>query len=87
MGVKTNWWIVGFVVLCVLVGTIYVGGAVPVKGAPVFVHIDYRLGTRAFMNLHYGLLGVLRMKRQSSGEDPFTKVYHDWDKVLKNTSE
>ena len=82
----------GFIVFCVAAGflaLVYVGGAVPVRGAPVFYHLDNKLGTAAFMGTYYKVMSLFRRKERTQQEeqDMWTKSYQDFDKVLKNTVE
>jgi len=81
----------GSIALCVIVVflvIVYVGGAIPVRGAPVFYHMDEKLGTTAFMGTYYRIMSVFRKKeRQREEADTWTKSYQDFNKVLKNTSE
>ncbi|MEJ2717307.1 MAG: hypothetical protein P8182_09240 [Deltaproteobacteria bacterium] len=65
---------------------IYGGGAIYVRGAPIFYHLDSALGTSVLMDTHYRLMFLLR-REENTEEDAFTKVYQDFDKVLKQTSE
>ena len=73
-------------VILLVLGIIYLGGALQVKGAPVFVHVDKALHTQAFMGTYYKLISIFHKKR-SSEEDEWTKNYQDFDKVLHKTVE
>ncbi len=78
----------GFLIFCVAVAflaVVYVGGAVPVRGAPVFYHIDQKLGTTAFMGTYYKVMSLLRRRERSpqDEQDIWTKSYQDFGKVLK----
>lgn len=82
----------GFVVFCVVVAfvaVVYLGGAVPVRGAPVFYRIDKKLGTTAFMGTYHKMMSVFRRSERTQQEekDMWSKSYQDFDKVLKNTVE
>lgn len=81
----------GFIIFCAvlaLLAVVYVGGSVPVRGAPVFYHIDQKLGTTAFMGTYYKVMALWRRKDRSQDEqDMWTRSYQDFNKVLKNTVE
>lgn len=41
------------IIVALVLGIIFFGGAVPLGQAPLFGHIDQALGTHFFMKLHY----------------------------------
>jgi hypothetical protein len=71
------------VAVAAIFGVIYLGGVIVIKGAPIFAHMDHKLSTTAFMRTHYRLMSVFGKKAPSTKEDPFTKQYQDFDKVLE----
>ncbi|MBI5568513.1 MAG: hypothetical protein HY914_01060 [Desulfomonile tiedjei] len=77
----------GTIAVCVILlalGIIYAGGAMEVKGAPIFAHIDKALGTQAFMGTYNKLANVLRKRGSSSSEDdPWTQSHQGIDKLLQ----
>jgi hypothetical protein len=82
----------GFIAFCVaaaFLAIVYVGGVVPVRGAPVFYHIDNKLNTTAFMGTYFKVMSLFRRRERTQQEDKdmWTKSYQDFDKVLKNTVE
>lgn len=82
-----NWSYVTFIAVLIVLGLVYWGGAVTVREAPIFQHIDEKLGTTFFMGSHNRLMNVFRRGPKSDEPDPFTRPYQDFDKVLKQTSE
>jgi hypothetical protein len=76
-----------FTIVVAICAVIYVGGAVHVRGAPIFFHIDKRMGSTALMNTHYKMMYLLRRRDSGEKEDEWTKTYQDFDKVLKKTVE
>jgi hypothetical protein len=81
----------GWIVFCAVaafLSIVYIGGAVPLGGAPIFYHLDNKFNTRAFMRTHHKMMSLLRShERSEKEEDMWTKSYQDFDKVLKNTVE
>lgn len=82
-----NWSYVFAVAALVVLAVIYWGGAIVVRDAPIFHHLDEKLGTSFFMGSHNRLMSLFRRAQKSDEPDPFTRPYHDFDKVLKQTSE
>ena len=74
------------IIILVAGGIIYGGGAIYLRDAPLFYHIDSALGTTVFMDTHYRFMFLLS-RDENTEDDAFTKVYQDFGKVLKQTSE
>ena len=81
----------GTIAVCVVLlalGIIYAGGAIEVKGAPIFAHIDNALGTQAFMGTYDTLAGVFRKRgTRSSEDDPWTRSHEGIDKLIQRNVE
>jgi hypothetical protein len=81
----------GTIAVCVILlalGIIYAGGAIEVKGAPLFAHIDNALGTQAFMGTYDKLANVFRKRGSSSSEeDPWTQSHRGIDKLIQKNVE
>jgi hypothetical protein len=74
------------IAVLIVIGIVYWGGAITVGGAPIFYHLDQKLGTTCFMRSHQRLMSVFRRGPREKKPDPFTKPYVDFDKVLEQTS-
>ncbi len=81
-----NWSYVVLIAVLVVVGIVYWGGAIKVGDAPIFYHLDQKLGTTFFMRSHLRLINVFRHGPKDKKSDPFTRSYQDFDKVLEQTS-
>ena len=83
-----NYSFIIFCVVAVFLTVVYIGGALPIGGAPIFYHLDKKLGTTALMGTHYKVMSLFRKREQpKKEEDMWTKSYQDFNKVLKNTVE
>lgn len=87
MGNTSNYFLAIFRTVLLLLGTIYVGGAVPVKGAPVFQHIDRALGTTVLMTTYHTVMFMLKRKDDPEKEDPFTKGHKNIDQIIQKNVE
>ena len=81
-----NWSYIVLIAVLILIGIVYWGGAINVGSAPIFYHLDQKLGTTCFMRSHHGLVNIFRRGPREKKPDPFTKSYVDFDKVLEQTS-
>jgi len=83
-----NYGLITFCAVAAFISIIYIGGAVPIGGAPIFYHLDVKFNTHAFMRTHIKVMSLFRRhERSEKEEDMWTKSYQDFDKVLKNTVE
>jgi hypothetical protein len=79
--------LIAFTVVVAIAFAIYVCGSVHIAGAPIFAHLDNRLGTSIFMTTYTKMVSLIQRKPAQEKEDMWTKTYQDFNKVLKNTSE
>jgi hypothetical protein len=82
-----GWGMAAGIGILVLAAIVYLGGAIEVGGAPLFWHMDQKLGTNC-MGLHWKLVGVFRrVDPEEQEEDSFSKQRKEFDKVLKQNVE
>jgi len=54
-------------VVIIVLGIIFLGGAVNLGSAPLFTHVDSMLGTDALMQLHYGIFSMIYRGEKTVG--------------------
>lgn len=82
-----NGGLIAFTVAVAIAFAIYICGSVLIAGAPIFAHLDNRLGTTVFMTTYSKMVSLVQRKPAQDKEDMWTKSHQDFNKVLKNTSE
>ncbi len=80
-------WLLPTIIIIAVAAILYVGGAVDIGGSPIFEHIDTAIGATVLMDTHEAIFSRLRKRHTEKKEDPFTKMYMDFGKVRKQTSE
>ena len=83
-------WTIIIAVVATLFLIIYVGGVFSVGDEPIFAHIDSALGASVFMGIYHTVFSLFErdMGSEFDGEeDPFTKMYQDNQRIMKNACE
>lgn len=78
--------LIALIAVLVVVGAIYAGGSLHIKGKPVLKHLDSALGSTFFMGCYYKLLWTLD-RDSSEEEDSWTKAHGEFEKTLRKAVE
>ena len=70
------------VVLLVVLGLIFLGGAFNIGGAPIFGHIDAALNTNLFMKIHYAFFSFIS-RGERSLDASVTRTREDLEEFSK----
>jgi hypothetical protein len=61
---------IAIIVVAVILGVIFIGGAVNLGSAPLFGHLDRAFGTNALMQLHYTIFSFAYRGQSQSESEP-----------------
>jgi hypothetical protein len=83
-------WTIIIAVVAALILVIYVGGCFSVGDQPIFAHIDSVIGVPIFMGVYNTIFSMFDQSVESEldrEEDPFTKMYQDNERIVRDASE
>ena len=83
-------WTIIIAVVATLILVTYVGGSFSVGDKPVFGYIDSALGVPIFMGVYNTIFSMFDQEIESEfdrEEDPFTKMYQDNERIVRDACE
>lgn len=83
-------WTIIIAVVATLILVTYVGGSFSVGDKSIFGHIDSALGVPIFMGVYNAVFFMFEKDIESEldrEEDPFTKMYQDNERIVRDASE